>query len=196
MRYCASDGLFKKNQRRFRTHDVICGQTYPMGWVGARAGPSLHNSRQKSNMNQFFKELYEYNYQMNQKLFDVMVNHPDRRSEKAEQLFNHLLNAHQIWNNRIDFKQPTFGVWERHAFQDLKGIDQVNFEHTVQMLDRVDLDERINYLNSSGQPFRNRIRDLLFHVINHSSYHRGQIATEFRRQGLEPLVTDFIVYKR
>ena len=101
-----------------------------------------------------------------------------------------------LWNNRIEPKQATFGIWELHFVQDLKNIDQTNYEQTLQILDKFDLNESINYSNSKGQAFSNSIRDILFHVINHSTYHRGQIATEFRIHELEPLVTDYIFYKQ
>ncbi|QLH28398.1 MAG: hypothetical protein HWD63_02710 [Candidatus Parvibacillus calidus] len=39
------------------------------------------------------------------------------------------------------------------------------------------------------------MKDIIFHIINHSTYHRGQIAMEFRQSGLEPLNTDYIFYK-
>jgi len=147
-------------------------------------------------MKQFFKELFEYGYHFNQKLGDVFNDNPNKISEKSFQLFNHILNAHQIWNNRIEPKQPTFGVWEIHNVQDLKNIDQINYEQTLQILDAADLNESINYANTKGQAFNNNIKDILFHIINHSTYHRGQIATDFRQNGLEPLVTDYIFYKR
>lgn len=147
-------------------------------------------------MKQFFKELFEYGHHFNQKLFEVISDNPDKTPEKAERLFNHVLNAHQIWNYRIDPKQPPFGVWELHAISDLKNIDQTNYEQTLQILDKFDLTETINYANSKGQTFSNSIPDILFHVVNHSTYHRGQIATEFKHHGLEPLVTDYIFYKR
>lgn len=147
-------------------------------------------------MKQFFKELFEYSHHFNQKLSDVFNDSPDKTSEKAVKLFNHLLNAHQFWNNRIEPKQATFGIWELHSVQDLKNIGQTNYEQTLQILDKFDLNETINYSNSKGQAFSNSIRDILFHVINHSTYHRGQIAIEFRLHGLEPLVTDYTFYKR
>lgn len=147
-------------------------------------------------MKQFFKELFEYSHHFNQKLADVFNDNQDKTSEKAVKLYNHILNAHQIWNNRIDPKQTTFGVWELHAAQDLKSIDKANYEQTLQILDTFDLNEIISYSNSKGQGFSNNIRDILFHVINHSTYHRGQIATEFKQHGLDPLVTDYIFYKR
>jgi len=147
-------------------------------------------------MKQFFKELTEYSHHFNQKLIEVFIDNPDKISEKAEKLYNHILNAHQIWNNRIDPKQAVFGAWELHPVQDLKGIENINYEHTLQILNEYDLKLIINYSNSKGQLFSNSIQDMLFHIINHSTYHRGQIATEFKRQGLEPLVTDYIFFKR
>lgn len=147
-------------------------------------------------MKVFFKELFEYSHHFNQKLSDVFIENPDKTSEKASRLYSHILNAHQIWNNRIEPKQKAFGVWELHSVQDLKNIDKTNFEQSCEILDKVDLNKTIIYSNSKGQIFRNITRDLLFHIINHSTYHRGQIATEFKQHGLEPLLTDFIIYKR
>lgn len=147
-------------------------------------------------MTSFFKDLFEYGHHFNQKLYDVFNESPDKTSEKSIKLFNHILNAHQIWNNRINPKQTTFGVWELHDIQDLKSIDETNYRQTLQILDRFDLNEPINYKISTGQPFSSKICDILFHVINHSTYHRAQIATEFKQHGLEPLVTDYIFYKR
>ena len=146
-------------------------------------------------MKQFFKELFEYSHHFNQKLSNVFNDIPDKASEKAVKLFNHLLNAHQVWNNRIELKQATFRIWELNSTQDLKNIDQTNNEQSLQILDKFDLNETINYSNSKGQAFSNSIRDILFHVINHSTYHRGQIATEFRLHELESLVMDYIFYK-
>jgi uncharacterized damage-inducible protein DinB len=147
-------------------------------------------------MKPFFKELFEYNNHFNQKLADIFNESPDKTSEKAIKLFNHLLNAHQIWNNRIEPKQTPFGVWELNAVQDLKNIDASNYEQTLFILDNFDLNTPIKYTNSKGETFSNSIQDIYFHVINHSTHHRGQIASEFRQYGLNPLVTDYIFYKR
>ena len=147
-------------------------------------------------MKRFFKELFEYNHHFNQQLADVYTAQQDKTPDKALKLFNHILNAHQIWNNRIDHKQTTFGVWEIHDTKDLYNIDKVNYEQTLQVIDKFDLYEIFDYKNTKGQAFKNNIRDIYFHVINHSTYHRGQIAMEFRQHGIEPLVTDYFFYKR
>jgi len=147
-------------------------------------------------MKQLFKELFEYGHHSNQKLSIAFHEHPNKQSEKTIKLFSHILNAHQIWNNRIEPTQPTFEVWQIHNIQDFKRIDQANFEKSLKLLDRFDLNASANYANSKGQNFNNSIRDIFFHIVNHSTYHRAQIATEFKQNGINPLVTDFIFYKR
>jgi len=50
----------------------------------------------------------------------------------------------------------------------------------------------IEYTNSKGQSFRSAVGDVLMHVVLHSAYHRGQIASQVRACGGEPANTDFI----
>ncbi len=147
-------------------------------------------------MKHFFKELFEYNNHMNQKLWHAFYAGADMTSEKAVLLYNHIINAHQIWNRRIEGKSMAAGVWELHALQDLKRIDEENFENSLQILHRSELDQNVNYQNSKGQAFSKMVRDIFFHVINHSTYHRGQIASEMKQHGVEPLSTDYIFFKQ
>jgi hypothetical protein len=88
-------------------------------------------------MKPFFNELLEYSHYFNQKLGDVFIYNADRVSERAIKLYSHILNAHQIWNNRINPKQAHFGVWEIHSIQDCKQIDSENFENSLVLLDRL-----------------------------------------------------------
>jgi len=146
-------------------------------------------------MNTFFKELFQYNHHFNQEIISVLTKNSERASEKCIKLLSHILNAHRIWNCKFQPDQLPYGSWEIHPIKDFYEIDRKNFEQSIFILDRFDLDQTIRYSNSKGQIFNNSARDILFQVINHSTYHRGQIATEFRLSGLEPLLTDYIYYK-
>jgi uncharacterized damage-inducible protein DinB len=159
-------------------------------------GEALSEQKPKEAMKQFFRELFDYSHHYNQRLADIFLDNSGQVSEKSVKLFNHILNAHQIWNNRIDPIASTCQVWALHPLEELKGMDQHNYEHTVQLLVDENLDRILNYSTSGGLKFSNSVRDILFHVINHSTYHRGQIAAEFRANGIEPLATDFIFFKR
>ncbi|WP_414711827.1 DinB family protein [Sphingobacterium sp. UBA1498] len=44
--------------------------------------------------------------------------------------------------------------------------------------------------------FHNKVNDILLHVFNHGTYHRAQIASEMRRNGVEPINTDYITFIR
>ncbi len=144
----------------------------------------------------FFKELFEYGHHFNQMLAEVIANREKEMPEKAVVLFSHILNAHQVWNNRIIFSENLHEVWDIQQAHELSKIDQKNYAHSLQILEKIDLTTEINYLNTKGLPFKNTVRDIMFHVVNHSTHHRGQISTIFRQNGIEPLVMDYIFYKR
>lgn len=147
-------------------------------------------------MKTFFKELFEYNHHMNQKVIQSFIQHSDKASEKSVKLINHLLNAHQIWNNRIDPKEDVSSVWQIHSLGKLKEMDTYNFERSLEILEKTDLSAELDYTNTRGLVYKNQVKDVLFHVINHSTYHRAQIASDFKESGITPEVTDYIVYKR
>ena len=97
-----------------------------------------------------------------------------------------MLNAHHIWNHRIANKAPLFAVWQ----------DQPVETMSKAILEDYALDHAILYANSQGQQFESNVQDILFHIINHTTYHRAQIASDFKLNGLAPLLTDYIHYKR
>jgi len=148
-------------------------------------------------MKNFFLELFEHNHICNQKLGTIFLSHSAEVSEKASKLYNHILNVHQIWNCRIELNQTPFkSGWEIHLLEEYSRIDKMNYDNSLLILDKHDLNASINYLSAKGEPFVNSVRDILFHIINHSTYHRGQIAADLRSSGLEPVATDYILFKR
>ncbi len=147
-------------------------------------------------MTSFFLELLEYNHHFNQLLAQVFLDNPGKASERSRILFSHLLNAHSTWNGRITSIQQNYGIWEELPAREMKAMDQNNFKASLQILQQMQLEDIIQYKNSRGEEFSNCIKDILFHIINHSTYHRGQVASEFRKNNIEPVATDYIFYKR
>jgi uncharacterized damage-inducible protein DinB len=57
--------------------------------------------------------------------------------------------------------------------------------------------EKISYKSLKGDLFENTMEEILFHVVNHGTYHRGQIITLLRECGVSQVVsTDMIVWAR
>ena len=147
-------------------------------------------------MNTFYKGLFEYGNNLNRQLIKIYIDNPEKTLEKAIQLFNHILNAHEIWNSRILQKTNAVTPWDIRPQASYTEIEENNFETSKHIIDTFDLNTVIHYQNFKGDPFSNTVGDILFHVINHSTYHRGQIATELKLNGLQPIVSDYIHYKR
>src|SRR5688572_32730826 len=48
--------------------------------------------------------------------------------------------------------------------------------------------------NTKGEQWKYPLWQMMQHVVNHSSYHRGQAATLMRQLGTEPAPTDFLIF--
>jgi uncharacterized damage-inducible protein DinB len=147
-------------------------------------------------MRAFFRELYEYNHFMNGSVIRKITEDHIASSEKNVKLMSHILNANRIWNDRINASVRKIGVFDLVPVHEMQYFDKVNFEESFLIIDNHDFEQQLSYVNSKGNSYTNSVRDVMFHVINHSNYHRAQIAADMRANGIDPVVTDFIFYKR
>lgn len=110
--------------------------------------------------------------------------------------FDHIFQVDQQWFKRmnpeavinaaelIEIKKAKQCFLELH--ENMIGFLQ-NQYHSLQ---------KINYENSKGEPFTNSIDELIRHITNHGTYHRGNISTMIRQQGYEGVSTDYIFFLR
>src|SRR5690606_35566670 len=99
------------------------------------------------------------------------------------------------WHARI-LKEAALQVRQLNEWEVLPSIHLDNYNKSVKILEQVDLRQVTMYSTASGARVSSKVSDMLFHAINHATYHRGQMAMDMRRSGLEPLSTDYIFYKR
>jgi uncharacterized damage-inducible protein DinB len=52
----------------------------------------------------------------------------------------------------------------------------------------------LEYRGFDGKDYRRALGDAFVHVVNHGTYHRGQVATLLRQLGKTPPSTDFFRY--
>ena len=70
-------------------------------------------------------------------------------------------------------------------------------EEFVASKDRKFLDEVITYKNTKGFEYSNAVEDILFHLVNHATFHRGQVITMLRELGFDKFPPqDLIAYLR
>lgn len=113
----------------------------------------------------------------------------------------HIVAAEWIWLRRWLGESPTSApAWAADgSLEKLReALAEVEAERATFLAGLTDarLREPIQYRNLSGEDHRNELGDLLRHLVNHSTYHRGQAATQLRQLGVTPPGTDLIVYLR
>ncbi|MCS3870037.1 putative damage-inducible protein DinB [Chryseobacterium ginsenosidimutans] len=140
-------------------------------------------------------DLFEYTYHFNKEMIKVISENLEKVNEKTISLINHTLNAQQVWNSRV-LGEKSFEVWQINPFENLNEINHQNFQKSIEIIENSDLDQRIEYQNSRGTKFENSVFEMLFQAINHSTYHRGQINSLLKQNGIDPVLTDYIFYKR
>ena len=60
-------------------------------------------------------------------------------------------------------------------------------------LDEEALARPLTYMNFQGEQWTYPLWEMIVHVLNHQSYHRGQVATLLRMLGVQPPPVDFLV---
>lgn len=146
-----------------------------------------------------FLEFFNYNHHAN-KQFIQLIQGLDNPPEKTITFIDHIFNAHQIWLNRIHPEGEAFGVWQSHDRAAWQALNAQLHQRSIQYLKndpvKRDLQSQITYKNSKGQSFTNVLQDIYFHVINHGTHHRSQIALLLRQNEIAPPASDYIFYRR
>lgn len=113
----------------------------------------------------------------------------------------HILGAQWIWNERFHGR-PTAGLPKADLYPDLAtlGARWAEVERDllsyVNGLSAAELEGSYEYRDSKDNSFRNVRRETLQHLVNHGTYHRGQVTTLLRQLGAKPVSTDLIRFYR
>jgi uncharacterized damage-inducible protein DinB len=114
----------------------------------------------------------------------------------------HVLGGEWIWLERWKGVSPTKPPFDEAEFKDIVSLRErwkVIEDHRSSWLDGLKADDTcriIRYKTLAGQPFEAPLWQLVQHVANHSTYHRGQVVTFLRQLGAKPLATDLVVWDR
>ena len=143
---------------------------------------------------------FAYNEWANRCVFDALGK-PENQSPKAVRLFAHLLVTEKMYLLRILRDEDTtgFDFWQHSTLAEceaLMGENSSAYGAFLRDLTEEDLSRVATYKNSKGIEYRNTYREMLTHVLAHSAYHRGQVASAVRMDGGTPAYTDYIAFLR
>jgi uncharacterized damage-inducible protein DinB len=111
----------------------------------------------------------------------------------------HILSAEWIWLERWQGRS-TKALLDAATFPTVQSLESrwevVEHDQTqfMEALAPQRLGQELAYINQKGQHYSYPLWQQMVHVVNHSSYHRGQVTTLLRQLGAEAVSTDFLVY--
>ena len=146
----------------------------------------------------YFKKLFDYDFWANERMLASMEATAGL-AEEAVKKMSHILMAKALWLSRLipgtltpDLQALVTPAEGRRLNGELKD----RAEKYLSSITEGQLAEKIAYKNTKGIPFEFPLVDILAHMANHGTYHRGQVATLIKRSGGNPPETDYIVFIR
>ena len=114
----------------------------------------------------------------------------------------HLMDAESIWWQRLKLQEHV--EWPGKSFEgNFKALSQQliflskQWNEWVINANEVNITHVFGYQNSKKEYFKQPVYEMLLHLFNHQTFHRGQIITMMRQNGIEKIpATDFIVFAR
>jgi uncharacterized damage-inducible protein DinB len=156
------------------------------------------------------QEMFEYNYWARDlqlracaRLTDEQFLRPLGSSfSSLRDTLAHLVGSEWVWVERWLGRSPTKRDAEAfaatkfpnaHAVEERWAIVERDGRKYLAGLTEEKLTQPFAYTNLQGQKWTYPLWRTLFHVINHQTYHRGQITTMLRQLGAQAPQIDFLV---
>ncbi|MBK5284491.1 MAG: DinB family protein [Bacteroidia bacterium] len=113
----------------------------------------------------------------------------------------HAYGAEALWLKRLGGESPSaFPSYESKSNSETLQLLIETSQHIIAYVEsrsEEQLMEMLSYKNIAGESFTSCIRDIIQHVVNHGTFHRGQVITMLRQVGYTELFpTDYIAFCR
>lgn len=147
-----------------------------------------------------FIRIFDYTYWANSRVMEHLeqiypIHTPSHR------LLAHILSSERIWIARIlgeDYSAMPIWVDDSTTSECREWLERNRnlYSTYLSSISQEDLLTKMDYRDSQGVTHSTTVADILTHVSHHGSYHRAQIAANLRREGIDPVSTDYILFVR
>lgn len=150
-------------------------------------------------MKKYFLDLFEYNNWANDKIILKLheLNY-EFKEQHPLKILSHIISSQDTWLERVKgTKTYNIFLWEEYSIQEIEVLSISSHKGWIKFISKMsekNFDSVCSYKNSKGEKNSRSYQDIIQHLINHSSYHRGQINQILRMNNIEPVITDFIYY--
>ena len=158
-----------------------------------------------------FKQLADYNHWANRRLYAAALALPDEQYRHHTGVFfgslhgtlNHLLLADRIWLKRLTgegehpLRLDAILFEDRNELARARMAEDARLKRVVSGYSEADLAAAVSYKTRSGAPHQQALKDILLHLFNHHTHHRGQAhACCSILTGREPPLLDLLAFQR
>ena len=166
--------------------------------------------KSRKNMKQLLQQYAAYNIWANKRIIERVLHLQAEIIQKDVpssfpsifQTILHMLDAGSMWWQRLKLaehvERPSnnfTGTVEELTTMLIKNSQQ--WEEWIEHAGENQLVHVFAYQNSKREQFKQPVFEMLVHLFNHQTYHRGQIVTMFNALGVDKIPpTDFIVFSR
>ena len=161
-------------------------------------------------MKQLLASFTAYDFWANQKMLEIVLQLTEAQQlqEIKSSFFSihktclHVWDASSIWWQRLQMHEqivvPSLSFHPSMSDVAIGLLGQnkqwIEWIHTAV---EADLEREMPYKNMKGDACLQPVKEILLHLSNHGTYHRGQLINMLRQFGIEKLPqTDFIVWSR
>ncbi len=151
-----------------------------------------------------------YHFWANKLLLDVVLKlTPTQQQEIIESSFSsihktllHILDAETIWWQRLKLTEHLIIPSDTKEFTTTELVVEITATSQqwvlwVNQASEVQLQHVFAYQNSKREQFKQPVYQMLLHLFNHGTFHRGQLVTIFRQLGIHKIPsTDFVTWTR
>lgn len=113
----------------------------------------------------------------------------------------HICGVEWVWLERMEGRSPT-SIPEAKEYSNVAALrarwleTEKRWLEYVSRLDQAELDEQVDYKTLSFGASRDARWQMMQHVVNHGTYHRGQVIALLRQLGAKGASTDLIAFYR
>ena len=155
------------------------------------------------------RDLYAYSVWANARTFDAVAALPAGVAEapvvssfpSIRATLAHLVASEWVWLQRWQGHSPSAAPdWASKAdlAQLRRELSAVEADRGAYLsrLTAIDLTRILSYRSLARKPHADPLAGILRHVVNHSTYHRGQVTTLLRQAGHPAPDTDLVIFLR
>lgn len=161
-------------------------------------------------MKELLQQLSAYHVWANRLLFAAITALPEELQRKEvpgsfPSLYKtvlHMWDAEGIWWQRLKLQERIVGPASQFSgnFEEASSallLQNKQWQHWINAAQEHQLQHVFQYQNSRKEQFKEPVFQMLLHLFNHGTYHRGQLVTILRQLGVEKIpATDFILWSR